>query len=109
MTQIQRLTEGCGGRYKHVNTHSVLKITHRQLWRAGEREAPTGALRDPIPSGEECTREEVQQAGPRSSRPHPAPTIPSAILDPEAAAHQQRQWDSCTLCADSSLMKAITS
>lgn len=45
------------------------------------REAPTGALRAPPPQTREQEREEVKQAGPNSSQPHPAPGVLQLILD----------------------------
>lgn len=75
-TQIQRLTDK-----QKKCTHCVLKPP---ALRAGKGDAPTGALSDPILSKERA-QERVQQAGPRSSQLHPAPTISSAMLDTEAA------------------------
>ncbi|KAL7394108.1 hypothetical protein ABVT39_020763 [Epinephelus coioides] len=100
----------------HKHTHCVLKITHRQLGRAEEeRKAPTGALRVPPPPfplpTREQEREEVQQAGPHSSRPHPAPGVLQLILDLSNRCFTNTDFLSaknCTRWADSDFCTAIT-
>lgn len=67
----------------HKHTHCVLKISHRQLGRAEEEKSPHRSLKrsNTPPYQRAREREEVQQAGPHSSRPHPAPGVLQLILD----------------------------
>lgn len=75
---------------KCINTRCVLKIIHHEFGRAEWDTSPHRSLKSPHPTPSsppppesEQVREEVQQAGQRSSPPHPALGVLSTNTGPQ--------------------------